>query len=241
MAGHSQFKNIMYRKGAQDAKRAKIFTKIIREITVAVKSGGTDANSNPRLRAALISGREANLPKDRVDAAIKKATGAGEGENFEEVRYEGYGTGGAAVIVEALTDNRNRTAAEVRSIFNKYSGNLGESGSVSFMFERLGRVVYPRASIGDDAMLENAIEAGVSDCISDGEYHFITTSPDDLSAVRDFLQAKFGDPSSAKLAWEPKTTAPVSEEQAATLLKLIDALEDNDDVQTVWSNFETPD
>jgi len=241
MAGHSQFKNIMHRKGAQDAKRAKIFTKIIREITVAVKTGAADPSHNPRLRAGLIAAREANMPKDRVDAAIKKASGAGDAENYEEIRYEGYGIAGVAVIVEALTDNRNRTAPEMRSIFTKYSGNLGESGSVSFMFDRVGKIVYPAKSASDDAMLEAAIEAGASDCISTSDYHEIITELDNLHSVRDVLAVKFSDPENTKLAWQPKTTTMLNEEQAQTLLKMIDALEDNDDVQNVWTNFEVSD
>jgi len=238
MAGHSQFKNIMYRKGAQDAKRAKIFTKIIREITVSVKTGMPDANNNPRLRAALIAAREANMPKDRVDAAIKKATGAGNTENYEEIRYEGYGTGGVAVIVEALTDNRNRTASEIRSIFTKYNGNMGETGSVSFMFDRVGKITFSSNGINADAILEAAIEAGAEDCASENDIHEITTATDTLHAVRDALAEKFGEPESTKLMWISKTTTAINEEQARTLLKMIDALEDNDDVQNVWSNFE---
>lgn len=238
MAGHSQFKNIMYRKGAQDAKRAKIFTKIIREIIVAAKSGLPDPNANPRLRAAIQAAREENMPKDKIENALKKAAGAGDTENYEEIRYEGYGIGGVAVIVEALSDNRNRTAADVRSLFTKYGGNMGETGSVSFMFDRVGQIRYPLAKASEEAMLEAAIEAGAENCETNGDAHEVTCPTDDLHAVREALVAKFGEPESAKFVWVPKTTTSVSEEHAQTLLKMIDALEDNDDVQNVWANFE---
>lgn len=241
MAGHSQFKNIMHRKGAQDAKRGKIFTKLIREITVAAKTGLPDPNSNPRLRAALIAAREANMPKDKVETAMKKAAGVGEGENYEEIRYEGYGIGGVAVIVEALTDNRNRTAPDVRSVFTKYSGNLGETGSVNFMFDRIGQIQFTKKVASEEAFFEASIDAGADDCSTGGEFYEVTTSPDSLHSVRDALTAKFGDPESAKFVWIPKTTAAINEEQARTLLKMIDALEDNDDVQNVWTNFEVSD
>jgi YebC/PmpR family DNA-binding regulatory protein len=238
MAGHSQFKNIMHRKGAQDKKRGKIFTKLIREITTAAKSGGGDANSNPRLRSAFMAARAANMPKDTIDRAIKRGTGADGADNYDEIRYEGYGPGGIALIVESLTDNRTRTAGEIRSAFAKAGGNLGESNSVSFMFERLGVIQYP-ASIGDtDRVLTAAIDAGAQDVESLEHGHFISTSPDDLNHVREALEKSFGVPEAAKLSFKPLNTVPVSGEAGKALLKLIDTLEDNDDVQTVFGNYE---
>jgi YebC/PmpR family DNA-binding regulatory protein len=244
MAGHSQFKNIMHRKGAQDARRAKVFTKIIRELTTAARSGLPDPAANPRLRAAVIAAREANMPKDTVDRAIKRGAGADGADNYVEVRYEGYGPGGVAVIVEALTDNRNRTASDVRSTFTKYGGNLGETNSVSFMFDRVGEFRYPLAAGSADDIMEKAIEAGADDVQSvDGEegYHEIVCAQDDFSAVRDALEKSLSAASSAKLVWRPRTTAPVDADTAQTLFKLIEMLEDSDDVQTVFANFEISD
>jgi YebC/PmpR family DNA-binding regulatory protein len=241
MAGHSQFKNIMYRKGAQDKKRAKIFTKIIRELTTAARGGLPDPNSNPRLRAALVAAKQANMPKDTVERAIKRGAGGDDGENYEEVRYEGYGPGGVAVIVEALTDNRNRTASEVRAAFTKSGGNLGESNSVSFLFDRLGQVTYPVATASSDAMFEAAVEAGADDVESGAEEHVITCAADTLNSVRDALESRFGAPASARLVWRPKTLAPVDGETAEALFKLLETLEDSDDVQTLFSNFEVAD
>jgi YebC/PmpR family DNA-binding regulatory protein len=242
MAGHSQFKNIMHRKGAQDKKRAKVFTKIIRELTVSARSGLPDPAANPRLRAAIIAARQSNMPKDTIDRAIKRGAGGEDGENYEEVRYEGYGPGGVAVIVEALTDNRNRTASEVRTAFAKQGGSLGETNSVSFMFNRVGEVVYPAAAASADAMLEAAIEAGAADVVSDEEQHGVTCAIEDLGPVRDALEAKFGAAASAKLVWQPATLAPVGDEETATtLFRLIEVLEDSDDVQTVYANFDVPD
>lgn len=238
MAGHSQFKNIMHRKGAQDKKRSKLYTKIIREIVVAAKSGLPDPNSNPRLRAAILMARQENMPKDRIDNAIKKASGAQDSENYKEVRYEGYGAGGVAIIVEALTDNNNRTAGDVRSTFTKQGGNMGETGSVNFMFDHLGMIEFAKSVASDDAIFEAAVEAGAENCESDEDTHRISCSIDSLHEVAKALEAKFGEPKSAKFTWVPKTTTPVTEEQAQSLLKLIDALEDNDDVQQVFSNFE---
>jgi len=240
MAGHSKFKNIMYRKGAQDAKRAKVFAKHAREIYVAAKSGMTDPDKNPRLRGAIVAARGVNMPKDNIDRAIKKAEGGG-GENYEEVRYEGYGPGGTAVIVEALTDNRNRTASEVRSTFAKHGGNLGETGSVGFMFERRGLIEYPVDVADADTVFEEALEAGAEDVSSDGDGHEISCAPDDFAAVRDVLLKKFGDPTEARLNWKPNMTTDLDEKGAETMLKLIDVLEDNDDVQSVSSNFEISD
>lgn len=241
MAGHSQFKNIMHRKGAQDAKRAKQFAKILREITVAARSGLPDPASNPRLRAAMIAAREANMPKDNVERAIKKATGAGGGDDYVEVRYEGYGPAGVAVIVEGLTDNRNRTASEVRAAFSKHGGSMGESNSVSFMFQRLGVVAYPVTAASEEAMLDAAIEAGADNAEMTAEEHEITCAMENLFAVRDALEARFGEPSSAKLDWRPENTVTLDEEKARSVLKLIDVLEDNDDVQAVYANFDIPD
>lgn len=241
MAGHSQFKNIMHRKGAQDAKRARAFAKIIREITVSARQGLPDPNANPRLRAAVIAARQANMPKDTVERAIRKATGEGGAEDYVARRYEGYGPGGVAIIVEALTDNLNRTASDIRSLFSKHGGALGESNSVSFMFDRLGVIRYPAAAADAEAMLEAAIEAGAENVESGAGGHEVTCAPDDLFAVRDALAARFGDPEEAKLDWRPRTTTPVDEEQAASVLKLIDALEDLDDVQAVFANFEVSD
>jgi len=240
MAGHSKFKNIMYRKGAQDKKRAKVFAKHARLIYVAAKSGMPDPDKNPRLRTAILAARADNTPKDNIERAIKKAEG-GEEENYDEVRYEGYGPGGAAVIVEALTDNRNRTASEVRAAFTKHGGNLGETGSVGFMFERTGMIEYNADTADADTMFEAALEAGASDVSSDGDGHEIYCDPDDFAQVRDALADKFGDPEESRLDWKPNTTTELDEQQAATMLKLIDVLEDNDDVQNVSSNFEVSD
>ncbi|GBR53130.1 hypothetical protein AA106555_1181 [Neokomagataea thailandica NBRC 106555] len=241
MAGHSQFKNIMHRKGAQDAKRAKQFAKVLREITVAVRSGLPDPSSNPRLRAALSAAREANMPKDNVERAIKKASGAAGGEDYVEVRYEGYGPAGVAIIVEGLTDNRNRTAGEVRAAFSKHGGSMGESNSVSFMFQRLGVVSYPKDVASEDDMLEAAIEAGADNAATTAEGHEVTCAMEDLFAVRDALEARFGEPTSAKLDWRPENTITLDEEKARSVLKLIDVLDDNDDVQAVYANFDLPD
>jgi YebC/PmpR family DNA-binding regulatory protein len=241
MAGHSQFKNIMHRKGAQDKKRAKIFTKLIRELTTAARTGLPDPAANPRLRAAVIAARQANMPKDTVERAIKRASSGDAADNFEEVRYEGYGPGGIAIIVEALTDNRNRTASDVRAAFTKAGGSLGETNSVSFLFDRLGEIAYPAAAASADDMFEAALDAGADNVESGEEEHVVTCAPDDLNAVRDALEQRFGAPSSAKLAWRAKTGAPVDEETAQSLFKLLETLEDSDDVQYVHANFEVSD
>ena len=241
MAGHSQFKNIMYRKGAQDAKRAKVFTKIIRELTVAAKTGLADPNANPRLRAAMIAARDANMSKDTMERAIKRGAGGEDNTAYEEVRYEGYGPGGVALIIEALTDNRNRTAGEIRTALTKAGGNLGETNSVSFMFERKGVVVYPAKAASADAIFEVALEAGADNVESDAVAHEITCAPADFAGVRDALEAKFGPAREAKLQWRPLNTVPVEGDAADSLLKLIDVLEDNDDVQFVSANFEMSD
>ena len=241
MAGHSQFKNIMYRKGAQDKKRAHLFTKLNREITVAVREGGAEPESNPRLRSAIAQARANNMPNTNIDRAIKRASGAEGGANYEEVRYEGYGPGGVAIVVEALTDNRNRTASDVRSTFSKYGGSLGETNSASVMFERVGRIVLDE-DVGDfESVFEAAAEAGADDVQQvEGGYEVVCAA-DEFSNVRDGLSARFGDPREARLGWKPLSPQPIDEGQAESLFKLLDALEDSDDVQQVASNFEVSD
>lgn len=238
MAGHSQFKNIMHRKGRQDAKRAKVFSKIGREITVAAKLGGADPGGNPRLRAAILWAREESMPNDRIKKAIDVATGANQDDNYEEVSYEGYGPGGVAIIVDALTNNRNRTAGDVRSTFSKYGGNLGETNSVRFMFDRIGEIKYKAKVASNDAMFEAAVEAGADDCQSDEEFHIVQTAPDALGTVMAALEEKFGEPDKSNFVWKPNVMTNLDEEQAKAVMKLIDVLEDNDDVQTVTTNFE---
>jgi YebC/PmpR family DNA-binding regulatory protein len=238
MAGHSQFKNIMHRKGKQDAQRSKIFVKLSREITVAAKSGLPDMAANPRLRAAVIAARAENMPKDRIERAIAAAAGNQTGADYQNVRYEGYGPGGVAMIVEALTDNRNRTASDVRSSFSKYGGNLGETGSVAFMFDHVGQIILPVAAGTADAVFEAALDAGAENVESTDAGHTITTSIADFAAVRDAMEAKFGAPERANLTWQPNVTSAPNEDDAAQLLKLMQVLEDNDDVQQVFANFE---
>ncbi len=241
MAGHSQFKNIMYRKGAQDKKRAKVFTKLIRELTSAARSGLPDPAANPRLRAAVLAARAANMSKDTVDRAIKRGAGGVEGENYDEVRYEGYGPGGVAVIVEALTDNRNRTASEVRAAFAKAGGNLGETNSVSFLFDRVGQVTYPIATASAEAMFEAAVEAGADDVESNVEEHVILCGSDALNEVRDALDKRFGTALAARVVWKPKTMTPIEGDTAEALFKMLEALDDSDDVQNVFANFDVSD
>ena len=238
MAGHSKFKNIMHRKGAQDAKRAKKFTRLIKELAVAAK-GGTDPEGNPRLRSALLACRGANMPKDNIDRVLKKAEG-GDGEQYDEIRYEGYGPGGVAVIVEALTDNRNRTASEVRATFNKFGGNLGETGSVSFMFDRVGQILYPHDVADDEAMFEAGLDAGADNVESDDNGHEIITAVEDYNSVLEALEQSFGTPEESDLTWKPHNTTPINEDQAQTFMKLMDALDDLDDVQNVASNVDIP-
>ncbi|MFL6804590.1 MAG: YebC/PmpR family DNA-binding transcriptional regulator [Xanthobacteraceae bacterium] len=240
MAGHSQFKNIMHRKGRQDKVRSKLFSKLAREITVSAKLGLPDPGMNPRLRAAIIAARAENMPKDNIERAIKKALG-GDAESYDEVRYEGYGPGGVAVIVEALTDNRNRTASEVRATFTKSGGNLAETGAVSFMFDRVGIVEYGTGMASADQMLDAAIEAGAEDVVSNANGHEIYTTQESLREVAKALEAKFGEPRKAALTWKPQNTISVDDEQGEKLLRLIEALEDNDDVQNVYANFEVSD
>lgn len=241
MAGHSQFKNIMYRKGVQDAKKGKIFTKIGREIISACKTGSPDPASNPRLRSAIAWAREENMTRDRIEAAIKRGSGNVDSDNFEPMRYEGYGAGGVAIIIQALTDNRNRTAPEIRAAFSKFGGVMGESGSVSFMFDYIGRITYPLSIATPDGMLETAIDVGAENCETDANNHIITCTLEQFAQVRDGLEKRFGTPESAKMIWQPKNTVVVDEEQAKILLKMIDLLEDNDDVQEVFSNLEISD
>jgi YebC/PmpR family DNA-binding regulatory protein len=237
MAGHSQFKNIMHRKGRQDAARAKLFAKLAREITVAAKSGLPDPAMNPRLRLAIQAARAENMPKDNIERAIKKAQG-GDNESYETVRYEGYGPGGVAVIVEALTNNRNRTGGAVRAVFTKYGGNLGSTGSVAHMFTHLGEVVYAPETASPEAMLEAAIEAGAEDVHSDETGHVVTCAFGDLGTVASALEEKFGQAASVKAVWRPTLTTQVDEDHAQSIMKLIAALEEDDDVQNVFSNFE---
>ncbi len=240
MAGHSQFKNIMHRKGRQDAARSKLFAKLAREITVAAKLGLPDPAMNPRLRAAIIAARAENMPKDNIERAIKKAQG-GDAEKLRRNPLRGLRPGGVAVIVEALTDNRNRTAGEVRATFTKNGGNLGETGAVSFMFDRVGVVEFDAKAASAEAMLEAAIEAGADDVISGESGHEIYTAPDSLAEVAKALEAKFGEPRKAALIWKPQNTLAVDDEQGEKLLKLIETLEEHDDVQNVYANFEVSD
>jgi YebC/PmpR family DNA-binding regulatory protein len=237
MAGHSQFKNIMHRKGRQDAVRSKMFSKLAREITVAAKMGLPDPDMNPRLRLAIQAAKAVSMPKDNIQRAINKAAG-GDTENYDEVRYEGYGPGGIAVIVEALTDNRNRTASNVRAAFTKAGGALGETGSVSFMWDKVGEVYYPATAGSADKVMEAAIEAGADDVQSDGEGHTILCGFETLNDVSKALEAVLGEPESAKVIWKPQTNISVDEERAQSLMKLVGNLEDDDDVQSVYANFE---
>ncbi len=240
MAGHSQYKNIMHRKGRQDAAKSKLFGKLAREITVSATLGLPDPLMNPRLRAAIIAARAENMPKDNIERAIKKATG-GEGENYEQIRYEGYGPGGAAVIVEVLTDNRNRTAGEVRATFTKSGGNLAETGAVSFMFDHVGVIEYDAKAATAEAMFEAALEAGADDVVSSAESHEIYAAQDRFGSVAKALEAKFGEPRKAALVWRPQNTVAVDDEQGERLLKLIENLNEHDDVQNVYANFEVSD
>ena len=240
MAGHSQFKNIMHRKGRQDKARSKLFGKLAREITVSAKLGLPDPAFNPRLRAAMLAARAENMPKDNIDRAIKKSQGA-DTESYDEIRYEGYGPGGVAIIVEALTDNRNRTAGEVRAIFSKNGGNLAETGAVSFMFSHVGIVEFDAKVASADAMLDAAIEAGADDVISNDDGHQIITTPDTLNDVAKALEAKFGEPRKASLLWKPQNTVALDDESGEKVLKLIESLDDSDDVQNVYANFEVSD
>lgn len=238
MSGHSKWATTKHRKAGQDAKKAKIFNKLAREITVAAKGGLPDPDHNSTLRNAIINARSQSMPNDRIKKAIDVAIGNADGANYEEIRYEGYGPGGVAVIVEALTDNRNRTAGEVRTAFAKNGGNLGETNSVSFMFDKIGYITYPISVAGEDAMFEKVIEAGAENVeVEDGMYG-ITTTPESFLNVRDALVKQLGNPQSSEIIWNPKTETMIDYDQAQTLLRLIDVLEDSDDVQKVFTNFE---
>ncbi|EBA01912.1 hypothetical protein RB2150_16669 [Rhodobacterales bacterium HTCC2150] len=240
MAGHSKWANIQHRKGRQDKLRSKLFSKLAKEITVAAKMGDPDPDKNPRLRLAVKEAKSNSVPKDVIDRAIKKSVG-GDAETYDEIRYEGYGPGGVAVIVEAMTDNRNRTASTVRSTFTKNGGNLGETGSVGFMFDRIGQVIYPAAVGDDDTVMMAAIEAGANDCESSVEGHIITCADTDLNEVSTALEAELGESDSTKLIWQPNISTELDLEGMEKLMKLIDALEDDDDIQRITANFEVSD
>jgi YebC/PmpR family DNA-binding regulatory protein len=237
MAGHSKFKNIQFRKDRQDALRSKLFSKFSRDITLAAKQGLPDPAANSRLRLAIANAKAESMPKENIDRAIKKALG-GDADTYEEIRYEGFGPGGAALIVEVLTDNRNRAAANVRTVFGKNGGNMGETGSVAFLFERMGEIVYPPPAGSEDAIMEAAIDAGAQDVESDDEAHVIRTAFEDLGEVADALETRLGPAKSTKIIWKARSDVPVAGQEAATLMKLINALEDDDDVQTVWTNAD---
>ncbi len=240
MAGHSQFKNIMHRKGRQDAIKSRLFSKLSREITVAAKLGLPDPNMNARLRMAIIAARAENMPRDVIDRAIKKASGA-DAENYDEIRYEGYGPGGTAIIIEAMTDNRNRTASDIRSYFTKAGGNLAETGAVSFMFDKVGQVEFDAGVASEDAMLEAAIEAGADDVVSDEGGHVVTCAQTALNEVSSALEAKFGSPRKSGFVWKPQNTVGVDDEAGEKIIKLLGLLDEHDDVQNVFSNFEISD
>ena len=241
MAGHSKWANIQHRKGAQDARRAKRFAKLVREVIVAARQGTPDPEHNARLRTAIAAAKAQSVPKENIERVLKKAQGGGGGENYDELCYEGFGPGGIALLVDAMTDNRNRTAAEVRSIFNKHGGALGESGSVNYMFERVGSIHYATQAASADEMFEAALEAGASDCEFDDDGHEISCAPDDFGDVSEALTERFGAPENAGLIWKPQTTIPIDEQAAETLFKLMEALDDCDDVQNVSANFEVSD
>jgi YebC/PmpR family DNA-binding regulatory protein len=240
MAGHSQFKNIMFRKGKQDKERSKLFAKLGREITVASKSGMPDPKLNPRLRNAIIAAKAESMPKDNIERAIKKGQG-GDAESYDEIRYEGRGPGGTAIIVEALTDNRNRTTADVRSTFSKYGGAMGETGSVAFMFDHVGVIAYPADTGSEDAMLELALDAGAEECITTDDGHEFLTGLESFLTVREALEAKLGAPTSAAITWRSKNSVSVPDDAGETLVKMIEILDDHDDVQNVYGNYELSD
>ncbi len=240
MAGHSQYKNIMHKKGRADKERSKLFSKLTREITVAAKLGMPDPAHNPRLRAAIIAAKAESMPKDNIQRAIDKASGA-NAENIEEVRYEGYGPGGTALIVEAMTDNRNRTGSDIRAAFSKFGGSLGEPNSVAFMFDRVGVITYAKDKGSDDAMLETAIDVGADECVSSDDGHEFIASLENFGTVRDGLEAKLGEPKSSRIEYRPKTMTAVPDAAGETLVKLLDTLDDHDDVQNVFGNYELSD
>ena len=241
MSGHSKWHTIKHKKGAADAKRGKVFTRIIKELTVAARSGGGDIDSNPRLRTIVAEAKSVNMPADNIKRAVQRGTGELPGVSYEEVTFEGYGPGGTAVLVETLTDNKNRTLPEIRTIFSKHGGNLGESGSVRFLFSKMGYIAIERDKASEDAVMEAAIEAGADDVESDDDGHQIWTVQDGLHEVAKSLEAALGEAEAVKLAWRPQTPVTVTGTDAATLMKLIDTLEDDDDVQTIWGNYEVPD
>lgn len=238
MAGHSQFKNIMHKKGRADAKRAKVFTKLGREIQVAAKLGGGNVEFNPRLRAAVSAARAENMPNDRIKKSIESGLGIGDTADYVDIRYEGYAPNGVAVIVEALTDNKNRTASEVRAAFTKFGGNLGETGSVGFMFDHIGQIIYPLSKANADEMFEAALEAGADNVETTGDGHEIITSPEGFIAARDALEIKFGEAERAAIIWKPNVMTTIDADVARVILKMVDQLEDSDDVQAVITNFE---
>jgi len=240
MAGHSKFKNIMHRKGRADAVRSKLFSKLSREITVAAKAGLPDPNMNARLRLAVANAKAESMPKDKIERAIKKGAGA-DGESYEEIRYEGFGPGGVGLIVEVLTDNRNRAAANVRSIFGKNGGAMGESNTVAFQFDRMGQITYAAKAGSEDKVMEAAIEAGADDVESDEEGHTVWTAFEDLNEVAQALEATLGEAKSTRIVWRPKSLTPVTGDAVGTLMKLVDSLEDDDDVQNVYGNYEVSD
>ena len=242
MAGHSKWANIMYRKGAQDAKRARRFTKLVREIIVAAREGAADPEHNPGLRAAIAAAKAQSVPKDNIERALRKAAGGdAEQERYDALSYEGFAPGGVAVIVDAVTDNRNRTAAALRSIFNKHGGTLGETGSVNYLFRRVGMIRYPAGAASRDDMFETALEAGAEDCDMDSDGHEVVCAPDSLSEASEALSARFGPPERVEIGWRPQTTVPIDETQAATVFKLLEALDDSDDVQQVSANYDVAD
>ncbi len=241
MSGHSKWHSIKHKKGALDAKRGKLFTKFIKEITVAARTGGGDPDGNARLRKAILDAKAGNMPNDTIDRAVRKGTGEEEGVNYDEITYEGYGPGGVALLIESMTDNRNRTVAEIRHIFSKNGGNLGASGSVSHGFDRMGLIEYGSRAGDAEKVLEAAIDAGADDVESDDEGHTIWTGMDGMHEVAKALEASLGQPESVKLAWKPGLTVDVGEGDAQTLMKLVDTLEDDDDVQAVWGNYEVSD
>jgi YebC/PmpR family DNA-binding regulatory protein len=239
MAGHSKWANIQHRKGKQDAARSKLFSKLAKEITVAAKMGDPDPDKNARLRLAVKEAKANSMPRDVIDRAIRKSQG-GDAETYDEIRYEGYGPNGIAIIVEAMTDNRNRTASNVRSSFTKYGGDLGQTNSVAFMFDRVGEIMYPLSAGSADAVMEAAIEAGASDVETDEDGHWITCAPDDLGAVTAAMESALGESETAKLVWQPKSRTMLDLETAERVMKLIDALDEDDDVQSVTHNFDVP-
>jgi YebC/PmpR family DNA-binding regulatory protein len=241
MAGHSKWANIQHRKGAQDARRSKRFAKLVREVIVAARQGVPDPEHNARLRTAIVAAKAQSVPKENIERVLKKAQGGDDGESYDELRYEGFGPGGIALVVDAMTDNRNRTAAEVRSIFNKHGGALGASGSVNYLFERVGSIHYAGAAASGDEMFEAALEAGASDCEFDDDGHEISCAPDDFGEVSEALSERYGTPENAGLTWKPQTTIQIDEKAAESLFKLMEALDDCDDVQNVSANFEVSD